>query len=76
MDKYRIRQLAKSAQRRAEKCHREFQEYQPINSEVAASRLNDYFYWIGHANAYKGILAGLEIQEMVEAEIDNTPSCP
>lgn len=32
-------------------------------TEVAAGYLNDYFYWIGHHNAYKGIAAGLALRE-------------
>ena len=44
--------------------------------KMAAGYLNDYFYWIGHHNAYKGIAAGLALREVVEQEIDETPSCP
>lgn len=43
---------------------------------VAAQYMNDYFYWIGHHNAYKGIAAGLALREVVEQEIEDTPTCP
>lgn len=77
MDKDRIRQLAESAQIRGSECHGKFVAATANrNSKVAASHLNDAFYWFGHANAYKGILAGLEIQEGIDAEKDAEDSCP
>lgn len=44
--------------------------------KVAAGYLNDYFYWIGHHNAYKGIAAGLALREVADQEINDTPACP
>lgn len=43
---------------------------------VAAQYLCDYFYWMGHRNAYKGIAAGLALRGVVEEEIDEEGSCP
>jgi hypothetical protein len=61
MDKERIRELAESAQERGYKAHREYLRYQELGRDVlAASSLNDAFYWFGHANAYKGVLMLME----------------
>ena len=74
MDKDRIRQLAESADRWVVDMHRDWDN--ATDPVIKAGKLNDYFYWAGKATAYRGILAGLEIQEMVEAEKDAEGSCP
>lgn len=91
VDLEKVRMLAESAQERADKCHKSHQEattelsrYRAANgvfagqdiSQEAASHLNDYFYWIGHAHAYKGIVAMAELQTVVEDELDAEGSCP
>lgn len=65
-----VQALADSAQVRATRCHTLWEETEIPN------HLNDYFYWIGHANAYKGIVAMAELQTVVEDEMDATPQCP
>lgn len=91
MDSAMIEKLADSAQERAERAHAHHsvaktraEDYRYASDLVLAHQkddesagyLNDYFYWIGHANAYRGVLAGLAIQKMVEEEGDSIPSCP
>lgn len=74
MDKERIRQLADSADEWVRDLHREWE--QETDPTAKAGKLNYYFYWAGKSSSYHGILAGLEIQEMVEREVDATPGCP
>lgn len=77
MDYSRIQQLATSAEERAKLYYNKYLHAQDhALANQAAGNLNDYFYWIGHANAYRGVLAGLEIMAIVEDELDDTPSCP
>jgi hypothetical protein len=65
-----IRKLAESATLRAQDAHIAYQ------STGDSSHLNDAFYWFGHANAYKGIIAMAEIATIVEDELDAEGSCP
>lgn len=74
MDTDRIRQLAESAERRAHRIHAQMLE--SSSPPEKAGPLNDYFYWIGHANAYKGIVAMIELQTVVEDELDSESTCP
>lgn len=78
VDLEKVRKLAESAQLRAGTSHVHWQatRWNRATSEVAASNLNDYFYWIGHANAYKGIVAMAELATVVEDELDSEGSCP
>ncbi len=91
MDTEKLRELAESAQKRAGDYHGYFEAANEaaidhvyggqVNLALemrrkAAGFLNDYFYWIGHANAYKGVIAMVELQTIVEDEIDATPQCP
>lgn len=77
MDTERIRQLAESSQRRAQRCHADYQRFELGGEHTrAVSAQNDYFYWIGHANAYKGVIAMIELQTVVEDERDAEGSCP
>lgn len=43
---------------------------------VTAGYLNDYFYWHGQAVALSAVAAGLGLRGIVEAEMDEEPSCP
>jgi hypothetical protein len=74
MDKETITKLADSAQARGKRCHAKF--LVECIPEMKASYLNDAFYWFGHEAAYRGVLAGMEIAAMVEAEKDAEGSCP
>jgi hypothetical protein len=77
MDYMMLQKLADSAQERADRFHMKYQHAQDnALASKAAGYLNDYFYWIGHANAYRGVLAGLEINAIVEDELDSEGSCP
>ena len=86
-----IKGLADSAAERAKKLHLEYQKYisradKAIAScdwveearckEIAASKLNDFFYWIGHSNAYRGIALQVDFMETVEVDEDEEASCP
>lgn len=86
-----VRKLAESAEARAQGCHDAYEAHTVLAQEHqnalrnlmaanhrldAQSKLNDYFYWIGHANAYKGIVAMVELATVVEDEMDATPQCP
>lgn len=87
MDYERVRMLAESAQERADRHHLKVQDVKRAMAGADAqemfdltkmyhSSLNDYFYWIGHANAYRGVLAGLEIMSIVEDELEAESQCP
>lgn len=88
MDTEPIRKLAESARKRGKDCHLEFQDLddqahdckddreRELLSRKAASKLNDAFYWFGHANAYNGIVAMVELATVVEDELDAEPTCP
>lgn len=67
-EKYKVLAGDAARMRREDKAH--------TYRKLAAGYLNDYFYWIGHYTAYRGIAAGLALREVVEQEIDETPSCP
>lgn len=67
---------AKAALNRYRAANGIFAEGTGAMSQEAAGYLNDYFYWIGHAVAYRGIVAGLEIGKMVEEEMEAEGSCP
>ena len=83
-----VRGLAESSQERARKLHKEYQELDDkanasddyFESRVlavkAAGKLNDFFYWIGHANAYRGIALQVDFMETQEMDEDAEPSCP
>ena len=91
MDTEPIRKLAESARKRGKDYHIEYQRLDGL-SHVAASnedyagafhfatkanaKLNDAFYWFGHANAYNGVVAMVELQTVVEDELDAEGSCP
>lgn len=74
MDTQKLRELAESADERAMRCHKKFQA--ESNDATKAGYLNDYFYWAGHAVAYKGVVAMIELATVVEDERDATPTCP
>lgn len=87
MDSDMIEKLADSAQSRADQAHKRALDDRPFslcacefgeeeNTCSYHSHLNDWAYWIGHANAYRGVLAGLAIQKMVEEEKEEEGSCP
>ena len=83
-----VKRLADRSAERAKKLHLEYQRLDDLahkaqNEEdtqnftkLAASTLNDFFYWIGHSNAYRGIALQVDFMETVEAEEDAEPSCP
>ena len=74
MDTQKLRELAESAERRANICHKHF--LAESNNATKAGYLNDYFYWAGHAVAYKGIVAMIELATVVEDERDAEARCP
>lgn len=74
MDKDRVRQLAENAEVWREGFQKDYGA--AVDPTVKAGKLNDYFYWAGKATAYRGILAMMEIMEMVEEEIEGEASCP
>ena len=91
MDTEPIRKLAESARKRGKDAHLEYQNYEAQATEavarcdwaeeaklkaLAASKLNDAFYWFGHANAYNRIVAMVELATVVEDELDAEPTCP
>lgn len=87
MDYGMIQKLADSAQERADRAGAKAQEYKSALTFAPAdqvfgltkayhSSLNDSFYWLGHANAYRGVLAGLDIMAVVEDEMEEEGSCP
>lgn len=86
-----VKGLADSAQERAKGFHKEFQEYHKKADhavamcdwveegklrEAAAAKLNDFFYWIGHSNAYRGIALQVDFMETVEVDEDAEARCP
>ena len=86
-----VKGLADSAAERAKAFHKEYQEYDDLANKAEAFRddtlvrhfrgmansfLNDFFYWIGHANAYRGIALQVDFMETVEEEMDAEGSCP
>lgn len=82
-----VKGLADSAAERAKKLHLEYQELDDLSYAVsegereavkakAASKLNDFFYWIGHANAYRGIALQVDFMETVEEDEDEEARCP
>jgi hypothetical protein len=86
-----IRKLAESARKRGKDAHLEYQKLDSEANEharymrnllaqskriEAQSKLNDAFYWFGHATAYKGIIAMAELATIVEDELDSEPTCP
>lgn len=77
VDLEKVRELAESAQTRAEICHVSYEAYKMFDeTDKAAQALGDFFYWIGHTNAYKGIIAMAELATIVEDEMDAEGSCP
>lgn len=77
MDVEMITRLADSAADRATRHHNQYQEALIHGDSTKAARLlNDYFYWIGHAVAYRGVVAGLEIGKMVAEDREAEGSCP
>lgn len=76
MDTEPIRKLAESAERRAQELHILYQEQQDPMSAQVRSFLNDFFYWSGKATAYRGVIAMVELQTVVEEELDAEGSCP
>ena len=72
-----VKGLADSAQERAKKAHLSYQALDDAGEAVmAASALNDFFYWIGHANAYRGIALQLDFMETTEMDEDEEFTCP
>lgn len=86
-----VKGLADSAAERAKGFHLDFQMHKAnaetlrrlgledrakLRDEKAASCLNDFFYWIGHSNAYRGIALQVDFMETVEMDEDEEPSCP
>ncbi len=86
-----VKSLADSSQERAKNLHLEYQELDDKADDaeqagkvddaryfhkLAAGKLNDYFYWIGHANAYRGIALQVDFMETQEEDMDAEPSCP
>lgn len=86
-----VKRLADDTQKRAKGFHFEYQEYDGLANNAARfgdselekffrgkanAKLNDFFYWIGHSNAYRGIALQVDFMETVEAEEDAEPSCP
>lgn len=86
-----VKKLADSAAERARKLHLEYQNLDCEATEharcmrnllaqearvKAQGKLNDFFYWIGHANAYRGIALQIDFMETVEMDEDEEPSCP
>ena len=84
-----VKGLADSAQERATKAHKEALDAKPalgndcgclvtINGWTCPyhSKLNDFFYWIGHANAYRGIALQLDFMETAEMDEDEEFTCP
>lgn len=86
-----VRKMADSAQERADRCHTQYDEHLTLALEhqdqlrnlqaashrmEAQTRLNDYFYWIGHTNAYRGIVAMAELATVVEDELESEGTCP
>lgn len=69
-----VSKLADSARDRAKVFHLAYQREE--DEKVKASLLNDYFYWIGHANAYRGIALQLDFMETVEMDEDEEAKCP
>lgn len=89
MDYSMIQKLVDSAQERADRAHAKADRSKAYAALLRHnggddqqqmsdyhSSLNDSFYWLGHANAYRGIVAGLEIQAIVEDELEEEGSCP
>ena len=70
MDTQKLRELAESAEERANRYHKQYQD------TLHATHLNDAFYWWGHANAYKGVVAMIELATIVDDERDAEPTCP
>lgn len=83
--------LVDDAQGRAKDFHLKFQEYDNLANKAEAFQdcalekffrgkanalLNDFFYWIGHSNAYRGIRMQVEMWEEIDAELDAEASCP
>ncbi len=86
VDVEKLRGLAKSAGDRAQECHIKA-EARKLEGECGCepnlpftcpyhSFLNDFFYWSGYKNAYMGIVAQLELAEIIEDELDGEPTCP
>lgn len=73
MDVVKLQQIANRAEERATALHIAYTE---AEGAEAQNLLNDFFYWIGHANAYKGVVAMIELQAVVDEEVDATPQCP
>ena len=82
VDINKIRILAESAERRAHAAHEEYSKLMETPDDEkptytkAANYLNDFFYWSGYKNAYRGIVAMAEMQAIVEDELDNEATCP
>lgn len=77
MDATGVRKLADSAADRARTAHAEYgKAVDAIEMIEAHKHLNDFFYWIGHANAYRGIAAQIDFMTVVEDEMEAEGSCP
>jgi hypothetical protein len=74
MDTQRLRELAESAERRAQGLYRKFD--QAVDPVLKAGWLNDFFYWSGKATSYRGVVAMIELQTVVDDELDSEPTCP
>ena len=86
-----VKGLADSAAERAKGFHLEYQKLSKLSrvaaedgdfagahnfAKKAEAKLNDFFYWIGHANAYRGIALQVDFMETVEADEDSEFTCP
>lgn len=69
-----VKGLADSAAERAKGFHLAYQIEE--DEKAKAALLNDYFYWIGHSNAYRGIALQIDFMETVEEEMDAEGGCP
>ena len=91
MDTQKLRELAESAEERANHKHKLYQlaieeaeghTRHMRNLAAEAARLdargflNDFFYWQGHAVAYRGVIAMIELQTVIDDERDAEPTCP
>ena len=69
-----VKGLADSAAERAKNFHLAYQVEE--DEKAKAALLNDFFYWIGHANAYRGIALQVDFMETVEVDEDEEARCP
>lgn len=91
IDLTKLTALAESAERRAKELHADYEKakqdaeawraisiygYTADMDAKVASLLNDFFYWSGKATSYRGVIAMVELQTVIEDELDAEARCP